>query len=97
LEKKEEYDFSYNEFRKFMDSDRAKNELGHAQEQIMDCYIQSYFLPKEHQQPLDYFTSCQAEHENRSLKAPGGTKPQQNNHRYAVAINGEQGRTQISS
>jgi hypothetical protein len=24
LETKEEYDFSYNEFRKFMDSDRAK-------------------------------------------------------------------------
>jgi hypothetical protein len=30
LETKEEYDYSYNEFRKFMDSDRAKTELGHA-------------------------------------------------------------------
>jgi hypothetical protein len=28
LETKEEYDFSYNEFRKFMDSDREKTELG---------------------------------------------------------------------
>jgi hypothetical protein len=48
LETKEEYDFSYNEFRKLMDSDRAKTELGHAREQILDCYIQSSFLPKEH-------------------------------------------------
>jgi hypothetical protein len=30
LETKEEYDYSYNEFRKFMDSDGAKTELGHA-------------------------------------------------------------------
>jgi uncharacterized lipoprotein YajG len=35
---------------------------------------------------FEYFTSCQAEHENRSLKAPGGTKPQQNIHRSAVAM-----------
>jgi hypothetical protein len=28
LETKEEYDYSYNEFRKFMDSDRAKTEVG---------------------------------------------------------------------
>jgi hypothetical protein len=48
LETKEEYDFSYNEFRKFMDSDREKTELGHAREQILDSYIQSSFLPKEH-------------------------------------------------
>jgi hypothetical protein len=26
---------------------------------------------------FDSCTSCQAEHENRSIKAPGGTKPQQ--------------------
>jgi hypothetical protein len=42
------YDYSYTEFRKFMDSDREKTELGHTREQILDCYIQSYFLPKEH-------------------------------------------------
>jgi hypothetical protein len=48
LETKEEYDYSYNEFRKFMDSDRGKTELGHAREQIMDSYIQSSFLPKVH-------------------------------------------------
>jgi hypothetical protein len=35
---------------------------------------------------FEYFTSCQAEHENRSLKAVGGTKPQQNIHRSAVAM-----------
>jgi hypothetical protein len=35
---------------------------------------------------FDYCTSCQAEHENRSLKAPGGTKPQQNIHRSALAM-----------
>jgi hypothetical protein len=95
LEKKEEYDYSYNEFRKFMDSERARTELGHAREQILDCYIQSSFLPKEHRmvrrvmnavRAFDYCTSCQAEHENRSLKAPGGTKPQQNIHRSAVAM-----------
>jgi hypothetical protein len=95
LETKEEYDYSYNEFRKFMDSERARTELGHAREQIMDCYIQSSFLPKEHQmvkhvrnavQAFDSCTSCQAEHENRSLKAPGRTKPQQNIHQSAVAM-----------
>jgi hypothetical protein len=48
LETKEEYDYSYNEFQKFMDSERARTELGHAREQIIDCYIQSSFLPKEH-------------------------------------------------
>jgi hypothetical protein len=89
LETKEEYNYSYNEFRKLMDSDRAKTELGHAREHILDCYIQSSFLPKEHRmvrhvrnavRALDPFTSCQAEHENRSLKAPGGTKPQHNIH-----------------
>jgi hypothetical protein len=30
LGKKEEYDYSYNEFRKFMDSGRAITELSHA-------------------------------------------------------------------
>jgi hypothetical protein len=78
-----------------MDSDRAKTELGHAREQILDFYIQSSFLPKEHRmvqhvgnaaRASDSCTSCQAEHENRSLKAPGGTKPQQNIHRSAVAM-----------
>jgi hypothetical protein len=48
LEMKEEYDYSYNELKKNMDSDRAKKELGHAREQIMDSYIQYSFPPKEH-------------------------------------------------
>jgi hypothetical protein len=78
-----------------MDSDRAKTELGHAREHILDSYIKSSFLPKEHQmvrhvrnavRAFDSFTSCQAEHENRSLKAPGGTKPQYNIHRSALAM-----------
>jgi hypothetical protein len=82
LETKEEYEYSSNEFRKFMDSDRAKTELGHAREQIMDCYIQSSFLTKEHWmvqhvgnavRSFDSCTSCQAEHRHISLKAPGGT------------------------
>jgi hypothetical protein len=30
LETKEEHDYSYNEFWKMMDSERARNELGHA-------------------------------------------------------------------
>jgi hypothetical protein len=69
LETKEEYDYSYNEFRKFMDSDRAKNELCHAREQILDCCIQSSFLPKDHRmvrhvrnefRAFDSCTSCQA-------------------------------------
>jgi hypothetical protein len=95
LETKEEYDYSYDEFRKVMDSDRANTELGHARKQILDCYIQSSFLPKEHRmvrhvrnavRAFDSCTSCQAEHANRSLKAPGGTKPQQNIHQSAVAM-----------
>jgi hypothetical protein len=95
LETKEEYDYSYNELRKIMDSDRAKTELGHAQEQIMDCYIHSSFLPKEHQmvrhvrnavRSFYYCTPCQTEHENRSLKDPGGTKPQQNIHLFSMAM-----------
>jgi hypothetical protein len=95
LERREEYDFSYTEFRKFMDSDRTKTELGHALEQNLDCYIQSSFLPKEHRMvrhvknavgAFDSCTSCQAENKNRSLKAPDGTKPQQNIHRSAVAM-----------
>jgi hypothetical protein len=95
LETKEEYDYSYNESRKFMDSERARTELVHAREQIIDCYIQSSFLPKEHWmvrhvmnvvRAFDSCTTCQAEHENISLKAPGGTKPQQNIHRSAVAM-----------
>jgi hypothetical protein len=95
LETKEEYDYSYNEFQKFMDSERARTELGHAREQILDCYIQSSFLPKEHRmvrhvrnavQAFDSCTSFQAEHENRSLKAVGGTKPQQNINRSAVVM-----------
>jgi hypothetical protein len=78
-----------------MDYDRAKNELGHGQEHIMDCYIHSYFLLKEHPmvrhvrnavRAFNYCTSCQVEHENKSLKAPGGTKPQQNIHRSAVTM-----------
>jgi hypothetical protein len=66
LETKKEYDYSYNEFRKFMDSDRAKTELGHAREQIMESYIQSSFLPKEHwmvrhvMNAVQYFDSCTA-------------------------------------
>jgi hypothetical protein len=35
---------------------------------------------------FESYTSCQAEHENRSLKALGGTKPQQNIDRYAKAM-----------
>jgi hypothetical protein len=107
LETKEEYDFSYNEFKKLMDYDRAKTEVGHAREQIMDCYIQSSFLPKEHRmvrhvggavRAFDSCTSCQAEHENRSLKAPGGTKPQQNIHQYAVEmVNKAEHRYQIKA
>jgi hypothetical protein len=89
LETKEEYEYSYNEFRKFMDSDREKTGLGHAREQILECYIQYYFLLKEHRmvqhvrnavRAFDYCTSCQAEHGNRSLKALGATKPQKNIH-----------------
>jgi hypothetical protein len=73
LETKEEYDYSYNEFRKFMDYDRAKTELGHAREKNVDSYIQSSFLPNEHGmvkharnavKAFDSCTSCQAEHEN---------------------------------
>jgi hypothetical protein len=95
LETKEEYDYSYNEFRKIMDYERARAELGHAREQILDCYIQSSFLSKELRmvrhvrnavRAFEYCTSCQAEHENRSLKAVGGTKHQQNIHRSAVAM-----------
>jgi hypothetical protein len=94
LETKEEYDYSYNEFRKFMDSERARAELGHARVKNLDCYIQS-FLPKEHRmvrhamnavRAFDSCTSCQGDHENISLKAVGGTKPQQNIHRSAVAM-----------
>jgi hypothetical protein len=36
LETKDEYDYSYNEFRRFMDSDRAKTELVHAREHFLD-------------------------------------------------------------
>jgi hypothetical protein len=35
---------------------------------------------------FDSCTSCQAEHEHRSLKAVGGTKPQQNINQSAVAM-----------
>jgi hypothetical protein len=107
LETKKEYDYSYNEFRKFMDSDRAKTELGHALEQTMDCYIQSSFLPKEHRivrhvrnavPAFDFCTLYQAEHKNRSLKAPGGTKPQQNIHQSAVAmVNKAEHRYQVNA
>jgi hypothetical protein len=107
LETKEEYDYSYNEFRKFMDSERARTEVGHAREQILDCYIQSSFLPKEHWmvrhvrnevRAFESCTSCQAEHENRSLKAVGGTKPQQTIHRSAVAmVNKAQHRYQVKA
>jgi hypothetical protein len=107
LKKKEEYDYSYNEFWKFMDSERARTELGHAREQIIDCYIQSSFLPKEHRmvqhvrnavRAFEYCTSCQAEHGNRSLKAVGGTKPQQNIHRSAVVmVNKAQHRYQVKA
>jgi hypothetical protein len=78
-----------------MDSERARTELGHAREQILDCYIPSSFLPKEHRmvrhvrnavRAFDSCTSCQAEHENRSFKAGGGTKPQQNIHLSTVAM-----------
>jgi hypothetical protein len=87
LKTNEEYDYSYNGFRKFMDSDRAKTEfghVGHAREQIMDSYIQYSFVTKEHRMALHMrntvrvFYSCttfQVEHEKRSLKAPCGTKP----------------------
>jgi hypothetical protein len=47
---------------------------------------------------FDSCTSFQAEHENRSLKAPGGAKPQQNIHRYAVAmVNKADHRYQVKS
>jgi hypothetical protein len=78
-----------------MDSDRANTELCHAREKNMDCYIHSAFLPKEHRmvrhvrnavRAFESCTSCQAEHENRSLKALGGTKPQKNIHRSAVTV-----------
>jgi hypothetical protein len=64
-----------------MDSERARTEFGHAREQILECCIQSYFLPREHRmvrhvrnavRAFVSCTSCQAEHENRSLKAVGG-------------------------
>jgi hypothetical protein len=107
LETKEEYDYYCNEFRKFVDSDREKTELGHAREQILDSYIQSYLLPKEHRivrhmrnavRAFDYCTSCQAEHEHRSLKAYGGTKPQQNIHRFTVAmVNNAECRYQVKA
>jgi hypothetical protein len=78
-----------------MDSERTRTELSHARKKILDCYIQSSFLPKEHRmvrhvrnavRAFDSCTSCQAEHKNRSLKAVGGTKPQKNIHRSAVAM-----------
>jgi hypothetical protein len=90
-----------------MDSERARTELGHAREQIIDCYIQSPFLPKEHRmvrhvrnavRAFESCTSCQAEHEKRSLKAVGGTKPQQNIHRSAVVmVNKAQHRYQVKA
>jgi hypothetical protein len=58
-----------------VDSDKAKTELGHAREQILDYYIQSSFLRKEHgmvqyvrnaARTFDSCTACQAAHENRS-------------------------------
>jgi hypothetical protein len=78
-----------------MDYDRAKTEVGLACEKNLDSYIQSYVLPKEHRVvrfvrnsvgDFDSCTSCQAYHESISLKAPDGTKPQQNIHRYAVKM-----------
>jgi hypothetical protein len=80
LETKEEYDYCCNEFRKFMDSDRAKIEFGHAHEKMLDSYIQSSFLPKDYQmvqyvmnavRAFDSCISCQAENDNISIKAPG--------------------------
>jgi hypothetical protein len=35
---------------------------------------------------FDSCTSCQAEHEKKSLKAPGGTKPQKNIYRSTVEM-----------
>jgi hypothetical protein len=107
LKTKEEYDYYYNEFRRFMDSDRAKTELGHAREKMLDLYIQSSFLPKEHRM-MRYVrsavrafyscTSCQAEHANRSLNASVGTKPQQNMHRSVmVMVNKEEHRYQVNA
>jgi hypothetical protein len=81
LETKAEYDYSYDEFRKILDSDRAKKELGHALGKNLHSYIQSSFLPKEHQivrylrsavRAFDYCTLCQVEHENKYIKAHGG-------------------------
>jgi hypothetical protein len=78
-----------------MDHDRAKKEVGHSREQFFDSYIHSSFLPKEHRmvryarnavRTFDSCTSCQAEHENISINAPGGTKPQQNIHWSAVKM-----------
>jgi hypothetical protein len=70
-------------------------------------YIQYSFLRKEHRmvrhvmnavRAFDSCASCQAEHENRSLKAPGGTKPQQNIHRSAVAmVNKAEHRYQVNA
>jgi hypothetical protein len=104
---KEEYAYSYNKFRRFMDSDRAKIELGHVQEHIWDSYIQSSFLPKEHQvmryarnavRAFDSCTSCQAENKNISLKAPGGIKPHHNIHRSEVEkVNKAEHRYQVNA
>jgi hypothetical protein len=95
LETKEEYNYSYGGFRKFMDSDRANIELGRAHEHIFDSYIQSSCLPKEHRMvcyarnavgDFDSCKSCQSDHEKKSIKAPGGTKPHQNIHPSSAAM-----------
>jgi hypothetical protein len=95
LKMKEEYDYAYNKFRKFMESDRAEKEVGYHREQISDSYIQSSFLPKEHRlvwymmnAVRDFYscTSYQAENEGRSIKMPGVTKPQHNIHQSTVAM-----------
>jgi hypothetical protein len=67
-----------------MDSDLAKEGLGHAYAQILEGYLVESFHQKKHRMlkyvrmdtiSFEVNTSAQAEHENRSMKSSGGTTP----------------------
>jgi hypothetical protein len=84
LENEEEYNHSYHQFLSFMDSDLAKEGLGHANVQILEGYLVESFHQKKHRMvkyvsmdtiSVEGKTSAQAEHESWSMKSSGVTNP----------------------
>jgi hypothetical protein len=98
LETKEEYDYSYNEFRRFVDSDRTKTKLIDAHEKMWTHISSPRFYPRStgwcNTGGMQLGMLILAHHAKQSMKADHSRHQVEQNHNRISSVcsgNGEQG------